>query len=185
MRLSYPILVLALAAVACKKTQRLPEYFYESTIDTTFTTGSPEGSTEKGANANDLVENQQFPNKVSISFNNGPQIDNPYEGLGVTITSADNVVTITSVLPGVEYVLSSSNPASGGVQFFSNDNYKITLNGLHLTNSYGPALNLQSTAKAFIVTATGTSNTLADGLTYQTTTNLEKGALYGKGGCDP
>lgn len=181
MKLSYPILVLALAAVACKKTQRLPEYFYESKIDSTFTTGTPEGSTERGENADDLVENQQFDKKVSITFGGTTQIENPYEGTGVAITYDNNFLTITSVLPGVEYVLKGSGVTSNGVKILSNDNYKVTLNGVNMVNSYGPALNLQSTAKAFIVLAPGTQNLLTDGLTYQTTDNTEKGALYSKG----
>lgn len=180
MKLSYVILVLALATTACEKSENLPRYWFESGIDTTYTNGTPEGSTVNGADPEHLVENQQFTNKVTIDFGTEVAISNPLEGNGVTITNNDGIVTVTSTAAGVEYVLTGT-AANAGIKLYSNDNYKVTLNSVKLTNPNGPALNLQSTAKAFVVIAENTSNELTDGTNYTIIVEPQRAALYARG----
>jgi hypothetical protein len=67
----------------------------------------------------------------------------------------------------------------GTLSVSSEGDYQLYLDGVTITGSDGPALNLESSQKAFIVTASGTTNVLTDSATR--TTMTMKAALYGKG----
>jgi hypothetical protein len=151
-----------------------------SSIDSTFTTGIAEGSTETAVDADDLVENSTFSNTVTIDFGTSVTVTNPLDGNGVTVATSGSDVTITATTSKVEYVISGTT-TDGSVKIYSDNKYKVTLNGASITNSDGPALNLQSKKRAFIVLAAGTTSTLVDGASYATSTEDQKGTLFAEG----
>lgn len=152
-----------------------------SVIDSTgITSGTAEGSTETGYNADDLIANSTFSSVVSINFGTTVAITNPLSAAGVIITQDGADVTITATATGVEYQLSGTT-TNGSVKVYSDKKFKLTLNGVAITNADGPAINIQSSKRAFIVVADGTTNTLTDGATYATSTEDMKGTLFSEG----
>ncbi|PZP46652.1 MAG: hypothetical protein DI598_11855 [Pseudopedobacter saltans] len=153
-----------------------------NSIDSAFTTGTAEGNTDSAYNADDLLANSTFSNTVTITFGSSVTVSNPLSGSGVTITTSGNDVTITSTVSSVAYVVSGTT-TNGSVKLYSDNKYKLTLSGANITNSDGPAINIQSKKRGFIVLADGTTNTLTDGSTYATATNSEdqKGTLFAEG----
>lgn len=182
MKLSHLPISLGVALVlfaGCKKGDN-PRPNTSSTIEGSFTSGTREGSTETGANANDLVENTTFSTTVTINFGTTVTITNPLDGNGVTITTNGSDVTINSTVAGVAYVLSGAT-TDGSVKVYSSNDYKITLSSVTIINNDGPALNLQSTKRAFVEVSDGLSSTLKDGTSYATSTEDQKGALFAEG----
>ncbi len=148
-------------------------------IDSVFTTGTAEGSTEVGANADDLIENSAFSYTVAITFGTAVTITNPLTN-GITITQSGSDVTITSTVKEVNYELSGTT-TNGSVNIYSDNKFKITLNGVSISNADGPAINIQSSKRSFIVIADNTTNTLTDGATYATSTEDMKGTIFSEG----
>ncbi|MBN8785839.1 MAG: carbohydrate-binding domain-containing protein [Terrimonas sp.] len=149
---------------------------------TAYTSGTAEGSTETGTDEDDLVENSTFSSTVSVDFGTTLTITNPLSASGVTVTQTGSDVVITSTVKEVEYVLSGTT-TDGSVKIYSDNKFKLTLNGVSITNSDGPAINIQSSKRAFIVLADNTSSSLTDGATYATATGEEdmKGTLFSEG----
>lgn len=152
------------------------------TIDSVYTTGTAEGSFETASDDDDLVENSDFSNTISIQFGSTVTVSNPLENAGVSVSVSGHDVEIISTVSGVAYELSGTT-ANGSVKFYSDNKFKLTLNGVSVTNSDGPAINIQSEKRAFVVLADGTENNLTDGSTYTDTVNGEdsKGTLFSEG----
>ncbi|RXK82788.1 carbohydrate-binding domain-containing protein [Filimonas effusa] len=175
-------LLLLVSAVACSKNDSdTISSGTTSNIDSTgIVSATAEGSAETGANADDLLENSSFTNTVTIHFGSTVTITNPLEASGVTITQSGSLVTITSTAKAVEYVLSGTT-TNGGVKLYSDNKFKLTLNGVNITNTTGPAINIQSKKRAFIILADNTTNTLTDGSSYATSTEDQKACLFSEG----
>lgn len=140
----------------------------------------------------DLVDNSTFDYGVSINFtaNTAQLSSGPVQtitsdgvtllttgGKSLTITKTSYGITISSaVAANVRYELTGT--LAGTLTVTSSSVYQLYLNGTAITGYAGPALDLESTQKVFIVSAPGTSNTLADSSTRSMTM---KAALYGKG----
>lgn len=152
------------------------------TIDSTTTSSAkPEGSTAVATNAEDLLANSTFTSSVKISFGSTVSIDNPLSTGGVTIKETNGDVVINSTATGVEYVLSGTT-TNGSVKIYSDKKFKLTLNGVNITNTDGPAINIQSGKRAFVVLTDNTTNTLADGATYTASgTEDMKGTFFSEG----
>lgn len=149
----------------------------EVTISATSTSGTAEGSSETGANDEDLLANSSFVSTVKIVFNGtSASIENAVSGVTVEATGAD--VTIQSTVAGVAYVVSGTT-TNGMLKIYSDKKYKLTLDGVSIKNSDGPAVNIQSGKRAFIVIS-GT-NTLEDGATYVTSTEDQKATFFSEG----
>lgn len=96
---------------------------------------------------------------------------------GVTIAQTTYGITITStVSANVAYTLTGT--LNGTLTVKSSSPYQLSLNGVTINATAGPALDLESTQKVFIVAAAGTTNTLTDASARSMTM---KAALYGKG----
>ena len=151
------------------------------TIDSTTTSSAAkEGNTDVAANADDLLANSTFSSTVTISFGSSTNISNPLSGKGVTITESNGDVVINSTVAEVEYSLSGTT-TNGSVKIYSDKKFKLTLNGVNITNADGPAINIQSSKRAFVVLTDNTTNTLTDGTTYATSTEDMKGTLFSEG----
>jgi len=148
---------------------------------TTVSKGTVEGNTGTAANEDDILANSTFSSTVSIAFGSTIVITNPLEASGVTVKETNGDVVITSTASEVAYVLSGTT-TNGSVKIYSDKKYKLTLNGVNITNADGPAINLQSGKRAFLVLADNTTNTLADGATYIASgTEDMKATLFSEG----
>ncbi len=150
-------------------------------LEVSTTSSAVEGNTDSAYNANDLVENSTFSNTVSIAFGTTTTIDNPLESSGVAIVQDGDDITITSTVAEVAYEVSGTT-TNGSVKIYSDNKFKLTLNGANITNNDGPAINIQSGKRSFIVLADNTTNTLTDGTTYVTSDDEDmKGTFFSEG----
>lgn len=141
---------------------------------------SDSGSHSVPDDSEDLVENSEFTSKVTIVLGSSMSVTNPLDGNGVSVTQSDGDVIIKSTAKNVEYVLSGTL-TNGCVKVYSDYKLKMTLNGASITNNDGPALNIQSKKRIFIVLADNTENKLVDGSSYSSSDEDQKGALFSEG----
>lgn len=95
----------------------------------------------------------------------------------VTVAATAYGITISSdVDANIRYNLSGE--LDGTLCMSSEADYQLYLDGVTIIGSAGPALDLESSEKVFIVTAAGTTNILMDSSARSMTM---KAALYGKG----
>ena len=125
----------------------------------------------------DYVENLDFSKKVTIAFSGASATVVNNAGSGVTYSQDGAGLVFTSTVDGVEYILSGA-ASSGYVRVQGVAAQKVTLNGVNLTCTNGPAIAVLSTNRCFLVLANGTVNTLTDGSTYTLTGD---GALHAAG----
>ncbi|MBX2920976.1 MAG: carbohydrate-binding domain-containing protein [Chitinophagaceae bacterium] len=185
----YPVTLVVLLAVAagCRKDDAAANNTGNSSTtsaidETAYTSGTPEGSTETGYNEDDLVENATFSSVVEINFGAAVTVTNPLSAAGVTVEQSGSDVTVTSTAKEVEYILSGTT-TDGSLKIYSDNKFRLTLNGVSVTNNDGPAINIQSSKRAFIVLADNTTNTLTDGSAYTVSVNGEdmKATFFSEG----
>jgi hypothetical protein len=113
---------------------------------------------------------------TSASVNNAFTND----GVTVAVSGADVTVTSKNTTKEIVYLLSGT-ATKGSFKIYSEYKFNITMKGLTLTNSSGPAINIQSGKKATINVLAGTTNSLTDGVTYATSTEDQKGTFFSEG----
>ncbi|MBF0647370.1 carbohydrate-binding domain-containing protein [Dysgonomonas sp. GY75] len=132
-------------------------------------------------NEDDYVENSTFDNTVYITFStNNAVIENSTEGVEIVRSAAG--ITVTSTVKGVEYIVSGTT-SNGFLKIYSDYKFKLVLDGASITNTSGPAINIQSGKRCFVVLNQGTTSTLTDGSNYSTAPNDEdqKGCFFSEG----
>jgi hypothetical protein len=140
-----------------------------------------EGNTDPAADEEDPVVNSKFSSIVSIQLGATVTVINPLANAGVTVTETNGDVVVTATVAEVEYVVSGTT-ANGSVKIYSDKKFKLTLNGANITNSDGPAINIQSKKRAFIVLSDNTTNNLTDGATYAASGSEDmKATLFAEG----
>lgn len=125
----------------------------------------------------DRLEDVDFPKTVAIVFSGTTASVQDDTGVTVTYGASTSQISIASTLAGVEYLLSGTT-TDGYLEITSSERVKVTLDGVSITSSNGPALSMLSTDRCFLHLATGTTNTLTDSATY---TRTGSGALYTAG----
>lgn len=148
--------------------------------DVSTATTAAEGKTGDAYDADDLLENSSFTTTVSIAFGTTTNINNPLSSNGVTITQSGDDIVITSTVKAVKYEVSGTT-TNGSVKIYSDNKFQLTLNAVNITSSNGPAINIQSKKRSFIVLADNTTNTLTDGPAYVTGTEDMKGTIFSEG----
>ncbi|MDR6195289.1 carbohydrate-binding domain-containing protein [Siphonobacter sp. SORGH_AS_0500] len=143
-----------------------------STISTAI-----EGNTGKAESPDDLLANATFTSTVTITYGSTITVDNPLAGKGVTVTESNGDVVVNSTVSEVAYVISGTS-TNGSLKVYSDKKFKLTLNGVNLTNNDGPAINIQSSKRAFIVLADNTTNSLTDGVTYTASDTEDRKATF-------
>ncbi len=129
----------------------------------------------------DFVENSSFHSQINIAYNgNSATVSGSVGGVTVTVDGAN--VTVNSTTKSVEYILSGST-TDGSFKIYSENKFKLTLNGVSITSAQGAAINIQSSKSAFVDCASGTENTLTDASNY---TNIidgedQKACLFSEG----
>jgi hypothetical protein len=85
----------------------------------------------------------------------------------ITVSEEDYGITIDSSVPSqslVEFALFGG--FSQSVTFYSESDFKLSLNSVTITSNDGPAINIQSKQRAFVELTPGSANTLSDGTTW-------------------
>ena len=144
---------------------------FDISIDDADTSGDDieEPVITDGSNENydDFIENSEFTSTVEISYSGTTAtVINNVEGVSVLQNGAH--VVITSTVKKVAYALSGTT-TDGSFKIYSDNKFKLALNGVNLANPSGAAINIQSGKRVFVVSADGTENTLTDGSSYQLT----------------
>lgn len=153
---------------------------FDITLDNTALEESETIPTD-GDEAEDYIENNTFSNNINITFN-GSQASTSGSVDGVTVTISGADVVVKSTVKNVCYTVSGTTN-NGFLKIYSTKKYELNLNGVSITNPDGAAINLQSSKRAYIVLADGTTNTLTDGTKYSDQTDDEdmKACLFGEG----
>ncbi len=107
---------------------------------------------------------------------------NPFYFDGVTITNDGAGLTVNSTYTTdeVEFELSGAS-SNGYFKYYGEKKFKATLKGLTLTNPNGPVINSQTGKKGTIKSQSGYTNTLADGSSYATSDEDQKGCIFSEG----
>ncbi|GGH18372.1 carbohydrate-binding domain-containing protein [Sphingobacterium alkalisoli] len=186
-KIYFSLLLSSILVVSCAKDDKISDT-EEGTVITTdggvsiagsSINGTAEGSVETGYDEEDLLENSTFSSTIKIGFNGvNTTVENGVTGVTITTLGAD--VVIESTVAQVAYELTGTT-TDGSVKIYSDKKFKLLLNGVSITNLDGPAINIQSSKRAFIVLAAGTSNTLADGTIYATSSEDQKGTFFSEG----
>lgn len=110
-------------------------------------------------------------------------VANPLAGQGVEVAVDGADVTVTSTIDDeeVEYLLTGTT-SDGSFKLYGQKKFILTLGGVNLTNTDGPAINIQTGKKATVTLADGTVNILADGTAYTPCGDEDmKGTFFSEG----
>lgn len=150
----------------------------ESTDDTTETPSVPD-VTDPDTDS-DFVEGFSVGTTIRIAFSAGGATIEPNSVEGVSVNRSGAGVSLTSTIKGVEYIVSGTT-SDGYLKIYSDYKFKLQLDGASITNPSGPAVNIQSGKRCFLVLTEGTTSNLTDGSSYAASTEDQKGCLFSEG----
>jgi hypothetical protein len=110
-------------------------------------------------------------------------VDNPLAGQGVDVQVSGADVTVTAGdVEDVLYML-SGNSSDGAFKIYADTDFSLGLDGLELSNTDGPAVNIQADVVVVVELQAGTTTVLTDGVDYADPPNDEdqKAALFSEG----
>jgi len=116
----------------------------------------------------DYLENNTFSSTITITFDGSASVSGSVDG--VTIDTSTPDIIVNSSVKGVRYVLKGST-SDGSVKIYSDKKFELDLSGVSITNPTGPAINIQSGKRGYIVLVDGTTNVLEDGASYDSYAN--------------
>ena len=153
---------------------------FDISVDKTALTET-ESIPSDGDEAEDYIENNAFSKEITIVFDgNHASSTGSVDGVAVTVSGAD--VIIKSSAKKVSYIVSGKT-TDGFLKIYSDNKFKLNLNGVDITNPDGATINIQSKKRGYIVLAEGTENTLTDGTKYSDATDDEdmKACFFSEG----
>lgn len=165
MKKIWMIVLLAIGMIAC--TER-------NTPTDTTTDDNPDDT----GIIDDDVDDQNWSDTIQIVWN-GASATISGANDSVSITNANGYVTVNSSVTGTRMVYLLSGSGTGQLTIYGSYRHNITLNGLTLTCSDGPAINNQCHKKCYLVIQG--SNTLTDGSSYASSSEDRKAALFSEG----
>lgn len=149
-----------------------------ATFDVNFYNTPQIGITQTPAEKDDQVANIAFDREIIIHYT---------EDSAIVTNAPEDLLTIEggSVIANAEasyrYILTGTC-TNGRFKLYSSKPSAIILNGLHLVNPTGAAINVQSKKKTFVVVTDNTYNSLTDGGEYILENDeKQKGCYYSKG----
>ncbi len=129
-----------------------------------------------GNEASDFVENETWSSTINIVWD-GTEVTVTGSADGVSVSASKGYVTVTSSVKHIEYAVSGSG--TGQLSVYSDYKFKLSLEGLTLACSDGPAINNQSSKTCYAVL--GGTNTLSDGSSYASSSEDRKAAFFSEG----
>ncbi len=187
-RVAASVMLMAII-VSCNKTDDITENKLREIEEEQETTSSSSSDSDGNKNVGeevvapsdgDNIANQSFTKVVKIKWSGASAVvENLPDNVFVTDNASGKVVLTSNADKDVCYELSGEG--TGSLKLYSDKLYKVSLNGVKLTSSDGPVLNLQSHKRAFIYTEGGTTNTLSDASTYASSEEDQKGAIFAEG----
>ena len=133
-------------------------------------------TTNVGDDTSDFVDNETWSSTIHLVWN-GTTVTVTGSADGVSVTNSNGYVTINSTVKNIEYAVSGSG--TGQLSIYSSYKFKLSLEGLTLACSDGPAINNQCKKTCYAVL--GGTNTLSDGSSYATSSEDRKAAFFSEG----
>lgn len=130
---------------------------------------------------NDYWENSPWTTTVRVNYTaDGATVTGTGSRVKATVDGGHVVLNISS--SRVQVIISGES-SNGSLKVYSENKYKLTLNGVNLTNPNGAAINNQCGKTLYVVVAQGTTNVLIDGETYIYPQEEEdmKGTVFSEG----
>jgi len=138
-------------------------------------------SSDSGGGLDDL----NLENAIVIKYNNGsdPVITNAFSEVTIIPTGENVVVRIPDASTTEYNFVISGTTSNGSLKFYGDVKKSLYLNGVSITNSKGPAINIQKSKRISVHLVDGTKNYLTDGANYDTPPNDEqaKGTFFSEG----
>ncbi len=130
----------------------------------------------------DSISFSQRVDTVYVNYSNSGAniVNSSNELISIENTNADVVVRSSVTDYQVVYLLSGSS-TDGSFKIYSDYRIKLILDNLQLSNSDGPAINIQSSKHIDLLLKDGTTTTLSDGSVYSTSTEDQKGTFFSEG----
>jgi len=128
------------------------------------------------------IDELKLSNVISINYNGRTvEIDNSYDE--VTISASDgNVGVSVPNTSSTEYnFILSGTTSNGSLKFYGDVKKGLYLNGVSITNSTGPAINIQKSKRVTVHLINGTQNLLEDGSNYDESGKNAKGTFFSEG----
>ncbi|MBQ6791469.1 MAG: carbohydrate-binding domain-containing protein [Paludibacteraceae bacterium] len=161
MRKYYLLCILLLSFVSC---------------DNSSTGNGVSNTTNSGDDTSDFVDNETWSSTINIVWN-GTDVTVTGSADGVSVTNDNGYVTVTSTAKNIEFAVSGNG--KGQLSIYSDYKYKLSLEGLTLACSDGPAINNQCHKTCYAVL--GGTNTLSDGSSYASSSEDRKAAFFSEG----
>lgn len=120
----------------------------------------------------DSISFGNYGDTVNVHFDGSKAyIINPlaFKGVSVTVENSDVVIKSSSETKNICYNISGTS-SDGQLKIYSDKKFTIILNSLNLTNTNGPAINIQSEKEVSVILKDGTVNSICDGSTYSSAT---------------
>lgn len=130
---------------------------------------------------NDYWENSPWTTNVKVNYTpDGATVSGTTTRVKASIDGGHVVITATASRVNIT---ASGECPNGSLKVYSDYKFKMTLNGLNLTNPHGAAINNQCGKTMYLVIAPGTANRLSDGKEYTDIPIDEdmKGTLFSEG----
>lgn len=139
---------------------------FDSTIKPWTGEKADDGGLDKvdGSNSDIYHEANSFNEKVTVTYTGSSATVSLAEGSKVKYVVDGAYVTIdmlTNSVKDVEIVASGKSD-DGQLKIYGEKKFKLTLNGLELTSTKGPAINDQCKKRVFVHLPDGTTNRLTD-----------------------
>ncbi|MBR5819495.1 MAG: carbohydrate-binding domain-containing protein [Alistipes sp.] len=129
-----------------------------------------------GDNNDFFYELNTFNNVVKVIFDNDKATIQSSNNAIVSHITGAYVALDLSAVSNVE-IIAMGITNDGGLKIYSDNKYKLTLNGVDITSQRGPAINSQSKKRVFIHLAEDTTNRLTDCATYSEDSYIIPGAV--------